>query len=302
MKNLSDHQTSVHAASAATVTARGVLGRLLCIFLLAGLLGTAGAQGGAALVDPSSKLYEAGTGETLSGSVNISNPSEFPLSLRLYLADWSLDLSGQFVISEVGVEERSASDWVNFESTTLQLAPRETIALPYTVSVPAGAEPGTHWGVLFVESEPSDPQPGQTAASFSVRVGHVIYVNVPGGVSEGSIAGVFGQPPSTPERPYTVIAQYVNTGTAAQSVTGTFTVRDQSGASVIEAAIERSVVLPGGTRAFQINVVGPLPAGNYTALVVLNYGDSERDVAGAHDFTLSEPLIEPSTEPAATNP
>ncbi len=254
--------------------------------------------GGAALVDPSSKLYQASRGETVSGHMNVSNPGETPLNLRLYLSDWNFDLGGQFTFADMGTQARSVSDWIAFESPILELEPRQSVTVPYTVTVPADAEPGTHWGVLFVESEPSDPVPGQTAATFSVRVGHIVYVNVPGGISEGAIVGVFGQPPSEAGRPYTIIAQYANLGELAQGVEGEFTVRDQTGETVIEAAIERSVVLPGGERAFQINVLGPLPAGNYTALVVLSYGDEVRDVAGAHDFTLTEPLV----EPAATGP
>ena len=180
------------------------------------------------------------------------------------------------------------------------MGPNESANLENTQSVPADASSGTHWSVLFVESAPTDPEPGQAAATFSVRVGHIVYVNVPQLETDGAIIGMFGTPPSAPDGAYSIIAQYANTGNAAQGVDGTFTVRNQLGVSVIEAAIERSIVLPGLERAFQINVIGPLPAGNYTALVVLNYGDEERDVAGAIDFTLAEPLVEPSApEPAA---
>lgn len=298
MRKLSDKRKAPSRLSAHRAIQLKARGFLLSLMVFAAAQNAAAQGGGAALVDPSSKLYQATGGETVSGTVNVSNPGNSPLNLRLYLSDWNIDLAGQFTISEVGTEDRSASDWIAFDSPTMELAPGESVALPYTVTVPTDAEPGTHWSVLFVESEPSDPVPGQTAATFSVRVGHIVYVNVPGASSEGAVVGVFGQPPAEPGRPYTIIAQYANTGGLAQGVEGEFTVRDQTGERVIEATIERSVVLPGGERAFQINVVGPLPVGNYTALVVLDYGDSEQEVAGAHDFTLTEPL----TEPAATTP
>lgn len=251
-------------------------------------------QGGAALVDPASLLYQGVVGETIGGAVRISNPAPTALRLRLYLSDWSFDPVGQFTFADAGTLERSASDWVSFSNTSLELGPNQSMNLPYTVSVPADAQPGTHWAVLFVESEPTEPQPGQAAATFSVRVGHIIYVNVPVLASDGAIIGMFATPPAGPDGAYTIIAQYTNVGNAAQGVEGTFTVRNDVGESVIEAVIERSVVLPGIDRAFQINVIGPLPAGNYTALVVLNYGDDERDVAGTIDFTLDEPLLEPN--------
>lgn len=254
------------------------------------------AQGGAALIDPASKLYFANPGESLSGSVSISNPAQTALRLRLSLSDWKLDLAGQFTFSDSGTLERSASGWVTFTTTSLDLAPNENHALSYTVNVPADSEPGTYWTVLFAEGEPSEPEPGQSSATVSVRVGHVIYVNVPELISEGAVVGIFGDPPSAPERPYMIMAQYANTGNVAQGVEGAFVVRNDQGETVIDAVIERSVVLPGSDRVFQINVVGPLPAGNYTALVVLNYGDEDRDVAGTHDFVLEQPLAEPGTQ------
>lgn len=256
------------------------------------LVATAAHSQGAALVDPASRVYTGTRGQIVEGRVRINNPAPSTLRLRLYLSDWTFDPMGQFLFTDVGTQDRSASDWVSFGTTNLELGPNQSIELPYTVSVPAGAEPGTHWTVLFAEGEPTNPMPGQAAAAISVRVGHIIYVQVPQLESDGAVMGLFGTPPSAPGQPYTVIAHYANLGNSAQGVEGVFTVRNERGEVVIEAAIERAVALPGIDRAFQIDIVGPLPAGNYTALIVLNFGDPERDVAGAMDFTLEEPLLE----------
>ncbi len=270
--------------------------RVVGMGLLLSVCALALAQGGAALMDPASKVYVVATGQALASQVRITNPAPTPQRFRLYLSDWNLNAGGNFDFFDSGTLERSASSWVTFPDSTVELAGFESRDIAYTVNVPADAEPGTHWTVLFAEGEPSEPEPGQTAAAISVRVGHIIYVNVPELRSEGSVVGLFGAPPTAAGRPYTVIAQYLNSGNAAQGVGGAFTLRNDRGETVIEATIDKSVVLPGGERAFQVNVMGPLPAGNYTALVVLNYGDDERDVAGSYDFLLSEPLGEPDTE------
>ncbi|MDZ7702933.1 MAG: hypothetical protein U5L04_00430 [Trueperaceae bacterium] len=68
----------------------------------------------------------------------------------------------------------------------------------YTAEVPADAEPGTHWSVLFLEGEDPNPQPGFRLAAFNVRVGHTIYVNVPPIVREGVIGGIFGERIASP--------------------------------------------------------------------------------------------------------
>jgi len=282
---------------------RGIVLGVCTVLLIAtaGLPQLAAAQGGAALMDPASTLHHGTLGESISATVSVRNPGATSLNLRLYLSDWSFDPAGQFIFADAGTLERSASNWLSVEAPTLELGPNETALLPYTIAVPTDAEPGTHWAVIFAETEPTDPEPGQAAASISVRVGHIVYVNVPSLESSGAIVGMFGSPPTSSTGAYTVIAQYANTGNAAQGVEGTFTLRDEQGQNVIEAQIERSVVLPGVDRAFQINVVGPLPAGNYTALVVLNYGSDEQDVAGAIDFTLTEPLLERGTPEQGTS-
>lgn len=271
-----------------------VVGTIL-LSSIVGLPSVASAQGGAALMDPASSLHQGTPGQSISATVRVRNPGANSLNLRLYLSDWSFDPAGQFIFADPGTLQRSASNWLSVEASTIELGPNETTLLPYTIAVPTDAAPGTHWAVIFAESEPTDPEPGQAAASISVRVGHIVYVNVPSLESTGAIVGMFGSPPGSSTGAYTVIAQYANTGNAAQGVEGTFTLRDEQGQNVIEVQIERSVVLPGVDRAFQINVVGPLPAGNYTALVVLNYGSDEQDVAGAIDLILTEPLLERGT-------
>lgn len=269
------------------------LARLMVAATLCGLISFTLAQGGAALVDPSSKLYSGVPGEVIATNLRLSNPGPIPIRLRLYTSDWRMGITGSFEFFDVGQVERSASTWIDYGDTAVELAAYETRVIPYTLTIPTNVEAGTHWSVIFAEGEPSDPVPGQSAASVTMRVGHVIYVNVPDLHSSGQIVGMFGTPSGEQGGPFTVIAQYLNNGNAAQGVGGNFTLRDDTGTVVMEAPLTRGIVLPHSERAFQISVNGPLPAGFYTALVVLNYGDEERDVAGTFDFLLAEPLAEP---------
>jgi len=247
----------------------------------------------AAVVDPPSVVHRAQPGDTVEGVVRLTNLGDATLPLRLYLSDWSFDDVGNFTFSEVGSSARSSSDWISYAPTALELPPNGSEVVRYEVTVPADAPPGTHWSVLFAESEPADPEPGQPAASISVRVGHIVYVNIAPLESAGAVLGIFGEPPRTYTDAYRLFVQYANTGNAAQGVEGELIVRNELGEAVIETAIDRQVVLPESARVLQINLVGPLPAGNYTALVVLDYGDADLEVAGTHDFTLNKDLAAP---------
>ena len=248
---------------------------------------------GAAMVDPASVVHVAAPGEAIGGVVRVTNPMEEVLRLRVYLSDWTLDPVGQFTFADVGTLPASASTWITFSPSVLDIEPHATREVRYEVQVPAEAGAGTHQSVLFVESEPSEAVPGQMAATFSVRVGHVVYVNVPPLVTEGAITAIFGEPPTTAGEPYHLTVLYENRGNAAQGVQGSLVVTDDLGETAIEADVERSVVLPSSTRAFEMNLHGLLPGGTYTALVVLGYGDVEREVAGSYDFVVPEIAADP---------
>lgn len=248
----------------------------------------------AAVVDPANAVYDSAPGDTITESLTIRNPGSEQLILRPYLSDWQHGLSGESQFLEAGSLPTSLDGWITFPTDPLSIAADGVTQLPYTITVPADAAPGTHWGVLFVESEPGEPVPGQAAAAFSVRVGHIIYVNVPELRSDGAIIGIFGDPPRTEAAPYGLYVQYANTGNSMQVISGSLTVRDGSGEVVIEIEIPRRVVLPAATRSIGIELVGPLPIGNYTALTVLDYGDAAREVAGVYDFQLTAPLAAPA--------
>lgn len=242
------------------------------------------------MIDPPTRLMTAPPATTVEGSVRITNPTDRPMRLRLYLSDWSLDSGGQFRFMPAQSTEGSASGWASFSPSVVELPSADAVDVDYFVEVPADAEPGTHRTVLFVESEPGEPEPGQLGASVSVRVGHVVYVNVPPLDASGAITGMFGERAGADGAPYRLFVQYANIGNAVHAVTGELSVRDASGETVIESAIDRSVVLPMSDRGFEIDLYGHLEAGNYTALVVLDYGDDEQQVAGTYDFTLERPL------------
>lgn len=249
-------------------------------------------------VEPPVLMREAQPGQTLTTDLRITNPSNGPVRVRVSLGDWAYDPMGKITYQEPGKLPRSASSWATFSPSEFVLEPRQSQTVRYTVQVPAKAEPGTHWSVLFFEAENPNPPPGQPLATFKVRVGHVFYLNIAPVQSAGRIAGIFGTPPQKPQDPFRIAVQYQNTGNAAQKLSGRFEVRDRTGKVAAELDLETMVILPGSSRTIPIQLVGPLPAGPYVAVVVLNYGDPERDVAGEYPFTLKQDLAAPPEPPA----
>ncbi|MDM7323413.1 MAG: hypothetical protein P3W93_000175 [Thermus sp.] len=244
-------------------------------------------------VEPPVLLKEAKPGEVLTQTLLVYNVGTRPVRVRASLGDWTYDPMGKIQFLPTGSLKESASPWATFSPAEFLLEPKQNRPLTYTLTVPKDATPGTHWGILFLESEDPNPPPGVPLATFRVRMAHVFYVNIAPLTTSGRITGIVPSPPKAAQDPYRFAIQYQNTGNTAQKLSGRFEVRDASGRKAAEVEIEEVVVLPGQVRILPVTLVGPLPVGSYTALVILNYGDPGKDVAADLPFSLRIPLAAP---------
>lgn len=243
-------------------------------------------------VEPPVSLHDAVPGQTVTTSVRIGNPSPKPLRVRVNLGDWSYNQFGELLYFSSGKGPNSASAWTKVSDSIVEVPGKDVATVRYTFTVPKDAKPGSHWGMVFFTAEAENPPPGMVNAAMSVRVTHTFYVNLPPTKASGKITGIFGKP-STPEgNSFQFAVQYVNTGNIAQILEGRIEVRNSSGTMVAAAPFKRQVVLPGATRILQSALNGPLGVGDYTALVILNYGDKNRDIAGEYAFRLRTALRE----------
>lgn len=250
-------------------------------------------------VDPPVELYQAQPGESIDGTVTVVNPGAVEVRARIALSDWRYRDDGSPEYPGAGTLERSLSAWTSFNPSMVMLAPGAKATIRYTIDVPDDVQPGSHWGVLFFTGEDPAPKPGARLATFNVRVGHVMYVNVAPERPAGEIVGIFGEPSDPSRDSYSLAIQYANTGNVAQKLTGYLELRDATGASVFRQDLPMRVSLPGETTMRVFKILGPLDAGAYSALVVYNYGNAAKDVAGEYGFILESPLPAPTAATSA---
>ncbi len=267
--------------------------------LIGTMLAGAGLFGSGALaqttlgVEPPVALHDGVPGQIITLNIKVGNPSPKPVRVRVSLGDWNYTQLGELQYFPTGKLAQSASTWAKVSDSVLEVAGKDVGTVRYTITVPKDATPGSHWGMIFFTGEADNTAPGGVNTSMSLRVAHTFYVNVPPTKASGKITGIFGKPGQNPSKNFAFAVQYLNTGNIAQILEGRIEVRDRSGTVVTAAAFRKQVVLPAATRVMQSTLNGPLPAGDYTALIILNYGDKNRDVAGEYNFTLKVPLEEP---------
>lgn len=263
------------------------------ILLAAGLFsGLAGAQG-AVSVQPNAIIHSTSPGGSVTQQLRIDNPGTAPLNISIYPGDWQHDSGGQVAFFPAGTLDNSAANWLSFDVDNLELGAGSVATISYTVTVPPEAAPGSYWAALFAEGVDPSVDQSQAITTFRLRTAHMLYVNIPPATSGGRITGILGQAPTTEIDPYTMQLSYLNEGNTIQILTGRIEIRSVSGELVETITIDRQMALPGVSRNFTMQLYGPIPAGDYLALALLNYGDIDTDVAGEFVFRLDQALAEP---------
>lgn len=252
-------------------------------------------------VDPVAKLFNAAPGQVITQVLNVYNPNPTTQKLRIvaYLSDMNIGETGESVYPEAGSLPESLAKWVSFSPSEFELGGQDTKPVRYTVTVPKDAAPGTHWVMLMLEAQDPTPVPGKTLASFRLRVSHTIYVNVQPVVQAGSILGIFEQQPKLKTDVYQLGVQYANTGNAVTGVKGRVEVRNDQGELAATLPLPTTVALPGHNVLLKTSWGGPVPKGQYSALVILDNGQAGSDIAGEYLINLLTDLVTPQAIPTS---
>jgi len=128
-------------------------------------------------------------GQTGTSAAKITNPADVPQTLHLYLADMDFVSNGGVRVADDG-KSTDIGSWGGFgDQSNIVIAPKTTITVPFSVTVPKDAEPGDHVGSVVVAMPPQEI-PGQSI-KIERRVATRLYVTLPGEArSAFSIQGI----------------------------------------------------------------------------------------------------------------
>jgi hypothetical protein len=263
--------------------------------LWAGLV--AATPGYAQIAVTSSSLVErmAAPGETYRDTITIRNSSNAVQTVSLSLADYLFDAEGSTEFDEPGSQPRSNSGWVTLSQRTVSLLPHADLAVGYTIAVPSGTPAlfGTYWSVVLVEVEHSVAASSTpTGLSVIPRLRYAVQLATQvGKTGEPTLA--FGEPhlvrsslsvglmrvgasyqtPTesslAPDRSLTIDIAHVGTRACRPAVR--MEVYQQDGTLVHAATAQRGLLYPGASLR-QTFGLPPLPAGDYTVLLLADVG------------------------------
>lgn len=122
-------------------------------------------------------LYNVKPGDTITDTVVVRNATAFDTKIQLNANDATVTTDGTFSLSPNDVPNTQLGSWISLSQTTLPVAANESLAIPFTLSVPQDAKSGEYAGGLSAIIVDEDQTTGVGA---KLRLGVRMYLTVDG--------------------------------------------------------------------------------------------------------------------------
>ncbi len=190
-------------------------------------------------------------GKTISGSFLLINEQDS--TKKFYTTFENFEAQGESGTPKFTPGTTGLGSWMHAVATVV-IAPGEQKDIPFTISIPKNAEPGGHFGAIFLGTSPPESE-GGGQVSVGAKVGILILLRVSGAVKEGANLLEFrAQDRFTSSLPATLFYRIQNGGGDRLKPSGEVTIRNTVGlkSAQLPANKAESNVLPLSTRKFTI--------------------------------------------------
>ena len=235
--------------------------------------------------DPRARIYivdHVSQGTTIERRLQVSNRSDRPAQIRLYIAGATAG-AGAFRASDEA--DQDLVEWGSLDQTELSLGPGERSQFQVRIDVPAGVPDGERYGVIFAELPPAEGAPGQVG--IGARVGLRIYLSVGEGrepASDFEIRSLTARRDRDGRKQVT--AQVRNTGGRALDMSGELELKDGPGglsAGPFDARLGTTLGI-GLTGDVTVDLDEAIPDGPWLARLTLQSGELERTAEATITF------------------
>ncbi len=266
---------------------------IICAFGLFG--GPANAL--AVAVSPVVIEHDLAPGMSASGKIRVTNTMDedavYYIGAQRFLPVGE-EGRQEYIVNEEDV--MSFYKWFSFNENKLIIPPKSTVEVEYTINAPLDAEPGGHYGAVFLSLDPPDLEPETTGSKIAPKTGVLFLVKVAGDITEqANIESFTVNKKVLSHLPAFFDLRIRNTGNIHFRPKGTLEIRNMWGGVVarVPANPRNSAVLPSSIRRINTwwaksetmasggrfidglaNEWHNFALGRYTAKVDVKYGSS----------------------------
>jgi hypothetical protein len=247
------------------------------------------AQGSVALsVSPTLFEMSASENQSWSSSVRVINTNPFPLKVYLNAVNFEpTGESGQGSMIPVFSAESDGStlaEWFTLPSEEIIIPAEQTVSVPFSINVPAGAAPGGHFAAILVGTRSLTETDAPALVQTSQVVTTLVFLSVAGDIVERGSIRDFTTDSWLNEAPQTTFSiRFENAGNVHLQPQGNITIKNmwgkERGVVPINQTSQFGNVLPESIRKYNFEWSGEwsfADIGRYTAEVTLAYGDQTR--------------------------
>jgi hypothetical protein len=283
--------------------------RLLVAAFVAASLALGARATHAMTISPPNFDFTVNPGDEIRDVLRVYNEDPFALELQPRLFNFTFkagdETSGipEFYPVDESRNGHELAPWITFESAEpFTVAPQERVNIPFTIRIPADAQPGGHFGAIHLGTVQQAKEGEQPEIGILAATSALVFVRVNGDVRDELAVRDFSADKSTyGHLPATFTVRAENSGTTHLRPTGNVFITDTFGRQVasLQVNAEFRSILPGGIRRFEatwqkkrlppgaseyVQQWRNFAIGKYTATMVLNYGAQNQVVSAATDF------------------
>ena len=230
------------------------------------------------LVTRSYFIFNSTAGAHFKSEVRVTNTGTTAGHASLYSTDATTGATSGAIYEGRNSKPRDVGAWINLTTTSVTLAPGQSQAIPFTVTLPNNIRSGEHLGGIAMEVTPVTPatpsaqQKGKVQINTRIVTVVAVEVILPGTPIQAlSATGIQAGGMNNYQ---TMSLNLHNTGTMMIKPSGTLELFDVHGAHLQTVPLKMDTFLPATSIDYPVYLKQSLGTGRYQAVLTLNYGDT----------------------------
>jgi hypothetical protein len=227
-------------------------------------------------------------GQSWSSAIKVINGNDYPITVYPGVTDFAVNNETgrpELVPLDVSVNQGdiTLSSWVSLEQTEVLIPARQSVSVPFTMTVPFDAPPGGHYAAILISTRPGEATPNTSQVSTAQILTSLLFLKVDGNIIEQASIREFSTKRivQKPETTFTVRIQ--NEGNVHIQPQGEIKIFNMWGAErgiiPINQQTQYGLVVKESIRKFEFtweSTTSLFDLGRYQAVLTLGYGDEGR--------------------------
>jgi hypothetical protein len=226
-------------------------------------------------------------GQTVTQQIKVRNDSTIDRIITSTAKDFIVTDDKGTPVQIEGLDDQSnrwaSSSWIQISPSTFTLKPKETKVLMVTIIAPDNPTAGGHYAMIL-HSPKNEVTLNETGSAIETYVGTLVYITVPGKITENAQVREFSAPSFLEFGPVnfkTIIANYSDIHIAPK---GSINIKNWLGLPTASLALDSTNIFPSTTREFFNTLNRRFLFGRYTANLEAGYGTTGQALAATLIF------------------